>query len=80
MRLAPRCSRLRWQSFERLKTGRRRQAHMVETLRVMRDMRPEMGDMQTELLALREQRRRARQPTPDARVPDHSDAILWMLR
>ncbi|GJV10954.1 hypothetical protein Tco_1352495 [Tanacetum coccineum] len=55
-------------------TGRRRQAHMVETLRVMRDMRPEMGDMQTELLALREQRRRARQPTPDARVPDHQDA------
>ncbi|GJS13045.1 hypothetical protein Tco_0407517 [Tanacetum coccineum] len=27
-----------------------------------------------ELLALREQRRRARQPAPDARVPDHQDA------
>ncbi|GJU98117.1 putative reverse transcriptase domain-containing protein [Tanacetum coccineum] len=34
-------------------TDHRRQAQMVETLRVMRDMRREMGDMQTELLALR---------------------------
>ncbi|GJZ25829.1 hypothetical protein Tco_0570082, partial [Tanacetum coccineum] len=51
-----------------------RQAQMVETLRVMRDMRREMGDMQAELLALREQRRRARQPAPDARIPDHQDA------
>ncbi|GKC36832.1 hypothetical protein Tco_1049216 [Tanacetum coccineum] len=56
------------------KTDRRRQAQMVETLRVMRDMRREMGDMEAELLALREQRRRARQPVPDARVPDHHDA------
>ncbi|GJY24458.1 hypothetical protein Tco_0398116 [Tanacetum coccineum] len=55
-------------------TDRRRQAQMVETLRVMRDMRQEMGDMQAELLALREQWRRARQPAPDARVPDHQDA------
>ncbi|GJY21772.1 hypothetical protein Tco_0394338 [Tanacetum coccineum] len=55
-------------------TDRRHQAQMVETLRVMRDMRREMGDMQTKLLALREQRRRARQPAPDARVPDHQDA------
>ncbi|GJV00494.1 hypothetical protein Tco_1329764 [Tanacetum coccineum] len=55
-------------------TDRRRQAQMIETLRVMRDMRREMGDMQAELLALREQRRRARQPAPDARVPDHQDA------
>ncbi|GJV26928.1 hypothetical protein Tco_1383376 [Tanacetum coccineum] len=54
-------------------TDRRRQAQMVETLRVMRDMRREMGDMQTELLALRGQRR-ARQPAPDARIPDHQDA------
>ncbi|GJY77194.1 hypothetical protein Tco_0482310 [Tanacetum coccineum] len=46
---------------------------MVETLRVMRDMRGEMGDMQTELLALRGQRR-ARQPAPDTRIPDHQDA------
>ncbi|GKB96010.1 hypothetical protein Tco_0982147 [Tanacetum coccineum] len=55
-------------------TDRRRQTQMIETLRVMRDMRREMGDMQAELLALREQQRRARQPTPDARVPDHQDA------
>ncbi|GJV37409.1 hypothetical protein Tco_1409886 [Tanacetum coccineum] len=51
-----------------------RQAQMVETLRVMRNIRQEMGDMQAELLALQEQRRRARQPTPDARIPDHQDA------
>ncbi|GKD78721.1 hypothetical protein Tco_1341342, partial [Tanacetum coccineum] len=54
-------------------TDRRRQAQMVETLRVMRDMRREMGDMQIELLALRGQRR-ARQPAPDARILDHRDA------
>ncbi|GJR03384.1 hypothetical protein Tco_0526368 [Tanacetum coccineum] len=35
-------------------TGRRRQAQMIKTLRVMRDMRREMGNMQAELLALRE--------------------------
>ncbi|GJV94687.1 putative reverse transcriptase domain-containing protein [Tanacetum coccineum] len=35
-------------------TDRRRQAQMVETLRVIRDMRREMSDMQAELLALRE--------------------------
>ncbi|GJU24961.1 putative reverse transcriptase domain-containing protein [Tanacetum coccineum] len=40
----------------------------------MRDMRREIGDMQTELLALREQQRRARQLGPDARVPDHQEA------
>ncbi|GJY83048.1 hypothetical protein Tco_0496424 [Tanacetum coccineum] len=49
------------------------QAQMVETLCVMRDMRREMGDMQTELLALRGQRR-ARQPAPDARILNHQDA------
>ncbi|GKC29249.1 putative reverse transcriptase domain-containing protein, partial [Tanacetum coccineum] len=38
------------------------------------DMRREMSDMQAELLALREQQRRARQPGPDARIPDHQDA------
>ncbi|GKD18374.1 hypothetical protein Tco_1207532 [Tanacetum coccineum] len=52
-------------------TDRRRQAQMVETLRVIRDMRREMSDMQAELLALREQQRRARQPGPEARIPDH---------
>ncbi|GKE90189.1 hypothetical protein Tco_1567664 [Tanacetum coccineum] len=40
----------------------RRQTQMAETLRVLRDMRREMGDMQAELLAHREQQRRARQP------------------
>ncbi|GKF06787.1 hypothetical protein Tco_0037455 [Tanacetum coccineum] len=55
-------------------TDRRRKEHMVEILRVMRDMRREMGDMQAELLAMREQQRRARQPGPDVRVPDHQDA------
>ncbi|GJZ42359.1 putative reverse transcriptase domain-containing protein [Tanacetum coccineum] len=58
---------------------------MVETLRVMRDMRREMGNMQTELLALRGQRR-ARQLAPDAKISDHQDALgdadneSWHLR
>ncbi|GJS73216.1 hypothetical protein Tco_0706057 [Tanacetum coccineum] len=55
-------------------TDRRRQDQMVETLRVIRDMRREMSDMQAELLSLREQQRRARQPGPEARIPDHQDA------
>ncbi|GKF34561.1 hypothetical protein Tco_0107761, partial [Tanacetum coccineum] len=38
------------------------------------DTTSEMGNMQAELLALREQRRRARQPAPDGRIPDHQDA------
>ncbi|GJR67666.1 hypothetical protein Tco_0013731 [Tanacetum coccineum] len=49
------------------------QVQMVETLRVVRDIRREMGDMQTELLALRG-RRKARQPAPDTRILDHQDA------
>ncbi|GKF08558.1 hypothetical protein Tco_0042782, partial [Tanacetum coccineum] len=52
----------------------RRQAQMAETLRVIRDMRQEMGDIQAELLALREQQRKARQLAPDAQIPDHQDA------
>ncbi|GKF29785.1 hypothetical protein Tco_0096127, partial [Tanacetum coccineum] len=48
-------------------TDRKRKGQMVE-------IRREMGDMQAELLALQEQWRRARQPTPDARVPNHQDA------
>nr|GEX29953.1 hypothetical protein [Tanacetum cinerariifolium] len=55
-------------------TNRKRQAQMAEILRVMGDMRREMVDMQAELLALREQPRRARQPGSDSRVPDHQDA------
>nr|GEX77725.1 reverse transcriptase domain-containing protein [Tanacetum cinerariifolium] len=50
------------------------QTQMVETLRVMGDMRREMGDMQAELLALREQPRRAKQPGEDTKVHDHHDA------
>ncbi|GJW43877.1 putative reverse transcriptase domain-containing protein [Tanacetum coccineum] len=37
-------------------------------------MRREMSVMHAELLALREQQRRARQPGPEARIPDHQDA------
>ncbi|GJW43904.1 hypothetical protein Tco_0072703 [Tanacetum coccineum] len=44
-----------------------------EILRVMRDMRREMGDMPTKLLALPGQQI-ARQPGPDARILDHQDA------
>ncbi|GKE04876.1 hypothetical protein Tco_1396894 [Tanacetum coccineum] len=55
-------------------TDRRRQDQMVEALRVIRDMRREMSDMQTKLLALREPQRRARQPGPEARIPDHQEA------
>ncbi|GJX55217.1 hypothetical protein Tco_0285114 [Tanacetum coccineum] len=56
-------------------TDRRRQDQMVETLRVIKDMRREMSDMQTELLALREQQRRARQPGPEARILDHQELL-----
>ncbi|GJX09391.1 hypothetical protein Tco_0199250 [Tanacetum coccineum] len=49
----------------------RHQAQMAETLRVMRNIRREMSDMQAELLAHREQQRRSRLPGPDARIPDH---------
>nr|GEV07506.1 hypothetical protein [Tanacetum cinerariifolium] len=49
-------------------------SQIVETLRVMRDMRREMGDMQAELLALRGQPRKAGQPGGDVRVPNHQDA------
>ncbi|GKF80054.1 hypothetical protein Tco_0235622 [Tanacetum coccineum] len=55
-------------------TDRRCQDQMVEALRVIRDMRREMSDMQTKLLALRGPQRRARQPGPKARIPDHQDA------
>ncbi|GKC60609.1 hypothetical protein Tco_1088207, partial [Tanacetum coccineum] len=50
------------------------QHQMAETLRVLRDMRREMSDMQAELLVHREQQRGARQPGPEARIPDHHDA------
>ncbi|GJZ57765.1 hypothetical protein Tco_0613259 [Tanacetum coccineum] len=54
-------------------TDRRRQAQIVETLRMMRDMRREMSNMHAELLTLRGQQR-ARQPGPDARILDDQDA------
>nr|GEU65006.1 reverse transcriptase domain-containing protein [Tanacetum cinerariifolium] len=62
--------------YSELETHREqvRQAQMVETLLVMEDMRREIGDMQAELLALREQSMRAKQPGGDARVPDYKDA------
>ncbi|GKF83415.1 hypothetical protein Tco_0245071, partial [Tanacetum coccineum] len=56
-------------------SDRRCQAQMAETLRVMRDMRREMSDMQAEMLAHQEQQGRARRPGPDARIPDHQDAL-----
>ncbi|GKD06405.1 hypothetical protein Tco_1181379 [Tanacetum coccineum] len=55
-------------------TDRGRQAQLIEALRLVRDMRQEMGDMQTELLSQREQLRRERQPGPDAILPDHQEA------
>nr|GEX17951.1 hypothetical protein [Tanacetum cinerariifolium] len=48
------------ETAELRETDLRHQARMVETLRVMGNMRREMGDMQAELLALREQPRIAR--------------------
>ncbi|GJS58374.1 hypothetical protein Tco_0653158 [Tanacetum coccineum] len=62
MRLASRCSRLRWQCFERLTVG------------LFPHMRREISDMHAELLTQREQQRRARQPGSDARAPDHQEA------
>nr|GEV41313.1 putative reverse transcriptase domain-containing protein [Tanacetum cinerariifolium] len=62
-------------------TRNERQAKMVETLRVMGDMRREMGDMQAELLALREQPRRARQPGDDVKGEIKKLEIeLWNLK
>ncbi|GKE40251.1 hypothetical protein Tco_1463656, partial [Tanacetum coccineum] len=57
-------------------TDRRLQAQMVETLRVIIDMRREMSDMQAKLLALGGHQRGARQPGPDARSPDSELASL----
>ncbi|GJR70504.1 hypothetical protein Tco_0016569, partial [Tanacetum coccineum] len=51
------------------------QHQMVGLSEVIRVMRRElMCDMQAELLALREPQRRARQPGPEARIPDHQEA------
>nr|GFC12262.1 hypothetical protein [Tanacetum cinerariifolium] len=48
-------------------TDHERQVQLTETLRVVRDMRREMSNMQKELISQREQLRRERQPGPDAR-------------
>nr|GFC36427.1 hypothetical protein [Tanacetum cinerariifolium] len=53
--------------------NRKRQVQLIETLRVVRDMRREMSDMQKELISQREQLRRERQPGPDARFLDHQE-------
>ncbi|GJU43593.1 reverse transcriptase domain-containing protein [Tanacetum coccineum] len=45
-------------------TDRGRQAQLTEALRLVRDMRQEMGDMQTELLSQREQLPEERHPEP----------------
>nr|GEV15318.1 hypothetical protein [Tanacetum cinerariifolium] len=55
------------------KTDRERQVQLTETLRVVRDMRRAMSDMQKELISQREQLRRERQPGPDARLHDHQE-------
>ncbi|GKE27730.1 hypothetical protein Tco_1443114 [Tanacetum coccineum] len=55
-------------------TDRRCQDQMVETPRVIRDMRREMSDMQAELLALRGQQRRARRQDQSARIQITKDA------
>ncbi|GJU13496.1 putative reverse transcriptase domain-containing protein [Tanacetum coccineum] len=57
-------------------TDRRRQDQMVETLRVIRDMRREMSDMQAKLLALREQRRRARHQDQRLGFADHQETLV----
>ncbi|GJT91490.1 hypothetical protein Tco_1080335 [Tanacetum coccineum] len=56
-------------SLDRIESG-----NSSGALNLSRDMRREMSDMQAELLALREQQRRARQPGPEAGIPDHQDA------
>nr|GEW69565.1 hypothetical protein [Tanacetum cinerariifolium] len=55
-------------------TDRQHEAQMAKTLRVMGDMRREMGDIQAKLLALRGQPRRAGQPGGDSIVPNRQDA------
>nr|GEX82078.1 hypothetical protein [Tanacetum cinerariifolium] len=54
-------------------TDRGRQVQLTETLRVIKDMRQEMSNMQKELISQREQLRRERQPGPDARFPNHQE-------
>ncbi|GJS35690.1 RNA-directed DNA polymerase, eukaryota [Tanacetum coccineum] len=66
------CKQSELAHFERL--VRRRQGSDGKARRIIKTRR-EMSDMQTELLALREPHRRARQPGPEARIPSHQDAL-----
>ncbi|GJS78794.1 hypothetical protein Tco_0728675 [Tanacetum coccineum] len=53
------------------------QAQMVETLRVMRDMRQDMGYIRREVVRhCEEPRRRARRAGPDARIPAHQEGCF----
>ncbi|GJV13010.1 hypothetical protein Tco_1354551 [Tanacetum coccineum] len=63
-------------SLDRIESGTSDTATAIEYSHsdTTSDIRREMSDMQAELLALREQQRRARQPGPEARIPDHQDA------
>nr|GEX79771.1 hypothetical protein [Tanacetum cinerariifolium] len=54
-------------------TDHGRQVQLTETLRVIRDMRREMSDMQKELISQQEKLRRERQPGSDARFLDHQE-------
>ncbi|GKB61821.1 hypothetical protein Tco_0918007 [Tanacetum coccineum] len=51
-----------------------RHSYSCRVLSFRHSTRREMSDMQAELLALREQRRIARQSGPEARIPDHQEA------
>ncbi|GJZ80250.1 hypothetical protein Tco_0645244 [Tanacetum coccineum] len=71
-----------WIVEEEAYTSREAWAHSIrlsqathQELQTYRDHVPEIAALaEAELLALREQQRRARQPGPEARIPDHQDA------
>ncbi|GJQ92666.1 putative reverse transcriptase domain-containing protein [Tanacetum coccineum] len=60
-------------------TDRGRQAQLTEALRLVRDMRREMGDMQTELLSQREAVRRRETPDEMPMIPG-SPGGYWRIR
>ncbi|GKE45507.1 hypothetical protein Tco_1472791 [Tanacetum coccineum] len=51
------------------------QGTLIQTQHQVHETRFQMQQAEAELLALREQRRRARQPAPDARILDRQDAL-----
>ncbi|GKB64570.1 reverse transcriptase domain-containing protein [Tanacetum coccineum] len=61
-------------------TNRGCQAQLTEALRLVRDMRREMGDMQTELLSQREQLRRERETARTGCYTPRSLGGYWGLR